>query len=40
MFRRRWGVTRFGESGSLDDACRHHGLAADSIVRAHLAVVA
>lgn len=30
------GVTRFGQSGSLDDVYRHHGLDADSIVRAAL----
>lgn len=30
------GVTRFGQSGSLGDVYRHHGLDADSIVRAAL----
>jgi pyruvate dehydrogenase E1 component len=30
------GVTRFGQSGSLDDVYRHHDLDADSIVRAAL----
>jgi len=30
------GVTRFGQSGSLEDVYRHHGLDADSIVRAAL----
>jgi pyruvate dehydrogenase E1 component len=30
------GVTRFGQSGSLADVYRHHGLDADSIVRAAL----
>ena len=28
------GVTRFGQSGALDEIYRHHGLDADSIVRA------
>ncbi|SFK96556.1 transketolase-like TK C-terminal-containing protein [Amycolatopsis sacchari] len=32
------GVTRFGQSGSLEDVYRHHGLDADSIVRAALDV--
>ena len=30
------GVSRFGQSGDLDDVYRHHGLDADSIVRAAL----
>ncbi|MDH2424893.1 pyruvate dehydrogenase [Sphaerisporangium sp. TRM90804] len=30
------GVTRFGQSGSLDDVYRHHGLDTDSIVAAAL----
>jgi pyruvate dehydrogenase E1 component len=30
------GVTRFGQSGSIEDVYRHHGLDADSIVRAAL----
>ncbi|PXY18802.1 transketolase-like TK C-terminal-containing protein [Prauserella muralis] len=30
------GVTRFGQSGSLEDVYRHHGLDADSIIRAAL----
>jgi len=30
------GVTRFGQSGSLEDVYRHHGLDVDSIVRAAL----
>ncbi|WP_406432318.1 pyruvate dehydrogenase [Streptomyces sp. NBC_00631] len=30
------GVTRFGQSGSLEDVYHHHGLDADSIVRAAL----
>ncbi|WP_210588158.1 pyruvate dehydrogenase [Streptomyces sp. GESEQ-35] len=30
------GVTRFGQSGSLEDVYRHHGIDADSIVRAAL----
>lgn len=30
------GVSRFGQSGDLDDVYRHHGLDADSIVRAGL----
>ncbi|KAA9162639.1 pyruvate dehydrogenase [Amycolatopsis acidicola] len=30
------GVTRFGQSGSLEDVYRHHGLDADSVVRAAL----
>ena len=30
------GVTRFGQSGSLEDVYRHHGLDTDSIVRAAL----
>lgn len=30
------GMTRLGQSGSLEDACRHHGLDADSIIRAAL----
>lgn len=30
------GVTRFGQSGSLEDVYRYHGLDADSIVRAAL----
>ncbi len=33
------GVTRFGQSGSLDDVYRYHGLDADSIVRAALNLV-
>ncbi|MGY2060973.1 pyruvate dehydrogenase, partial [Nocardia gipuzkoensis] len=33
------GVTRFGQSGSLEDVYRYHGLDADSIVRACLDVV-
>ncbi|WP_409000622.1 transketolase-like TK C-terminal-containing protein [Streptomyces europaeiscabiei] len=34
------GVTRFGRSGSIEDVYRHHGLDADSIVRAALDVTA
>ncbi|GHE89916.1 pyruvate dehydrogenase E1 component [Amycolatopsis deserti] len=34
------GVTRFGQSGSLEDVYRHHGLDSDSIVRAALDVTA
>ncbi|HLU56359.1 MAG TPA: pyruvate dehydrogenase [Pseudonocardia sp.] len=30
------GVTRFGQSGGLDDVYRHHGLDADSVIRAAL----
>ena len=30
------GVTRFGQSGSLDDVYRHHGIDTDSIIRAAL----
>jgi pyruvate dehydrogenase E1 component len=30
------GVTRFGQSGSLEDVYRHHGLDADSVIRAAL----
>ena len=30
------GVTRFGQSGALDDVYRYHGIDADSIVRAAL----
>ncbi|MFI6025369.1 transketolase-like TK C-terminal-containing protein [Amycolatopsis magusensis] len=30
------GVTRFGQSGSLEDVYRHHGLDTDSLVRAAL----
>ncbi len=30
------GVTRFGQSGSIEDVYRHHGLDADSVVRAAL----
>jgi pyruvate dehydrogenase E1 component len=30
------GVTRFGQSGSIEDVYRHHGLDTDSIVRAAL----
>jgi pyruvate dehydrogenase E1 component len=30
------GVTRFGQSGSLEDVYRYHGLDADSIVSAAL----
>jgi len=33
------GVTRFGQSGSLEDVFRHHGLDADGIVRAALDLV-
>lgn len=33
------GVTRFGQSGSLEDVYRYHGLDADSIVRAALDLV-
>lgn len=33
------GVTRFGQSGSLEDVYRHHGLDTDSIVRAALDLV-
>jgi len=33
------GVTRFGQSGSLDDVHRYHGLDTDSIVRAALDVI-
>jgi pyruvate dehydrogenase E1 component len=32
------GVTRSGQSGSLEDVYRYHGLDADSIVRAGLNV--
>ncbi|MPZ00342.1 MAG: pyruvate dehydrogenase [Actinophytocola sp.] len=34
------GVTTFGQSGSLDDVYRHHGLDADSIISAALDVAA
>ncbi|MGC7098379.1 transketolase-like TK C-terminal-containing protein [Amycolatopsis lurida] len=30
------GVTRFGQSGSLEEVYRHHGLDADSVIRAAL----
>jgi pyruvate dehydrogenase E1 component len=30
------GVTRFGQSGGLEDVYRYHGIDADSIVRAAL----
>jgi hypothetical protein len=30
------GVTRFGQSGSLENVYRHHGIDADSIIRAAL----
>jgi pyruvate dehydrogenase E1 component len=30
------GVTRFGQSGSIEDVYRYHGLDADAIVRAAL----
>ena len=30
------GVSRFGQSGSIEDVHRYHGLDADSIVRAAL----
>jgi pyruvate dehydrogenase E1 component len=30
------GVTRFGQSGSLEDVYRHHGIDTDSIIRAAL----
>lgn len=33
------GVTRFGQSGDLDDVYRHHGIDTDSIVRAALDLV-
>ena len=33
------GVTRFGQSGSLEDVFRHHGLDADGIVRSALDLV-
>ncbi|MFE5393047.1 pyruvate dehydrogenase [Streptomyces sp. NPDC056568] len=33
---RRLGVTRFGQSGSLDEVYRHHGIDTDSIVGAAL----
>jgi pyruvate dehydrogenase E1 component len=33
------GVTRFGQSGSIEDLYRHHGIDADSIVRAGLDLV-
>ena len=33
------GVTRFGQSGSLEDVYRYHGLDTDSIVRAALDVI-
>ncbi|MFC4001231.1 pyruvate dehydrogenase [Prauserella oleivorans] len=33
------GVTQFGQSGSLEDVYRHHGIDADGIVRAALDVV-
>jgi pyruvate dehydrogenase E1 component len=32
------GVTRFGQSGSLEDVYRYHGIDADSIIRAGLDV--
>ncbi|MGJ6968596.1 transketolase-like TK C-terminal-containing protein [Streptosporangium sp. G11] len=33
---RTLGVTRFGQSGSLEDVYRHHGIDTDSVVRAAL----
>lgn len=33
------GVTRFGQSGSLEDVYRHHNLDADSIIRAALDLI-
>jgi pyruvate dehydrogenase E1 component len=33
------GVTRFGQSGSLEDVYRYHGIDADSMVRAALEVL-
>ena len=33
------GVTRFGQSGDLDDVYRYHGLDADSIIAAALDLV-
>jgi pyruvate dehydrogenase E1 component len=33
---RNLGVTRFGQSGSLDEVYRHHGIDTDSIIRAAL----
>jgi pyruvate dehydrogenase E1 component len=30
------GVSAFGQSGNLEDVYRHHGIDADSIVRAGL----
>ena len=33
------GVTQFGQSGGLDEVYRHHGIDADSIVRAALDVL-
>lgn len=30
------GVSRFGQSGSIDDVYRHHGIDADSVIRAAL----
>jgi pyruvate dehydrogenase E1 component len=33
------GVTRFGQSGSLEDVYRYHGIDADSILRAALDVL-
>lgn len=34
------GVSRFGQSGSLEAVYRHHGIDADSIIRAALDVIA
>jgi pyruvate dehydrogenase E1 component len=33
------GVTRFGQSGSLEDVYRHHGIDTDSIIRAALDLI-
>lgn len=33
------GVSRFGQSGNLDDVHRHHGIDTDSVVRAALDLV-
>ena len=34
------GVSRFGQSGSLEAVYRYHGIDADSIMRAALVVIA
>ena len=36
---RALGVSTFGQTGALDDVYRHHGIDADSIVRAALDAV-